>query len=160
MKDQAVVFFSGQEEYSLPIEHVLSIEKIDSIHPLSHLQGYVKGVVKVRNELIPIIDFEYLLYERELNRLDDGRLIVIRTDSLTFGIFVKEAKEIINIPPGSIKQVGLIAYGKTKYFSSVVHLENRLITMIDPDILVSSLDGIKEIEDYMTNYRSDDGNVE
>jgi purine-binding chemotaxis protein CheW len=62
---------------------------------------------------------------------------------------VHEAKEILDIPEGALTQVGLMAYSRTKYFSGVINLEDRLITMIDPDVLVESLDGIREIQDYM-----------
>jgi len=62
---------------------------------------------------------------------------------------VNEAKEIINIPQDKLKQVGLVAYQKTSYFTGVANLDTRLITLIDPLLLIRSLEGIREIQEFM-----------
>ncbi|MBM7648104.1 purine-binding chemotaxis protein CheW [Bacillus ectoiniformans] len=153
--DKTVVFESGHEEYAVPIESVISIEKVPSIQPIPHLPLYMKGVVKVRDELIPVIDFEYVLYNKSLSNLDEARLLVIQTKFLAVGFLVKDAKEIISVPEQSLRQVGLVAYSKTKYFSAVANLDNRLVTIIDPEVLVSSLDGMKEIQEFMMSYTAE-----
>ncbi|WP_335872675.1 chemotaxis protein CheW [Bacillus sp. 2205SS5-2] len=145
---KVVVFQSGTEEYALPIENVISIEKLAKINPIPHLPNYVSGIVDIRNELVPVLDFEQILYGAASD-LTDARMIVIQSELLSFAVIVKEAKEILDVPNEAIKQVGLLAYSKTKYFTGVVHWEQRLITYVSPGILVKSLDGIKEIEAYL-----------
>lgn len=146
---KAVIFHVGSEEYGIPVENVVSIEKCEDVNPIPHFPSFVKGIVKSRNELIPVIDFEMVLYNRPLEKSDAVRMIVLNTTELSIGLLVKEAKEILDISNESLKQIGLFAYQKTSYFSSVANLEERLITMIDSNILVSSLDGIKDIQEYM-----------
>ncbi|MEI5908197.1 chemotaxis protein CheW [Bacillus spongiae] len=149
-EDQKIVVFqSGSEEYAFPIEHVMSIEKVTTINPIPHLPAYVRGMVDIRNELVPVLDFEQILYGSPA-KVEDARIIVIQTEGLfSFGVMVKEAKEIIDILKDQIKQVSLLAYSQTKYFTGIVHLEDRLITFVDADILVQSLGGMKEIEAYL-----------
>ncbi len=53
---KVVVFHAGKEEYALSIEHVISIEKLEKINPIPHLPSFVLGLVKVREELIPVLD--------------------------------------------------------------------------------------------------------
>ncbi|MCP3738571.1 chemotaxis protein CheW [Rossellomorea sp. BNER] len=146
---KVIVFQTGNGEYGIFIENILSIEKVDKITPIPHLPSYVSGMVKVRDELIPVLDFNMFMYHVETSDLHKSRLIVLKTESITIGIIVDEAKEIVDIPNESFKQVSLLAYSNTKYFSGVVNLEDRLITMIDPESLVESLDRMKEIKDYM-----------
>lgn len=152
--NKVVVFQVGNEEYAISIDSVISIEKIEGITPIPHLPNYVKGIMKVRNELIPVIDFENILYHRFSNVNETARMIVIQTDELSFGAIVGEAREIIDISPDCIKQVGLVAYQKTNYFSGVANLSSRLITLIDPFVLVQSLEGIKEIQEFLKNQKS------
>ncbi|WP_019154423.1 chemotaxis protein CheW [Robertmurraya massiliosenegalensis] len=149
--NKLVVFTVGNEEYAIPIENVLSIEKLEGITPIPHLPAYVNGIMKVRGELIPAIDTERILYNREMESTDAVRVIVLHTDDLSLGVLVKEAKEILDIPSEIIKQVGLVAYQKTSYFTGVANLDGRLITIISPTVLVRTLDGIKEIQEFMEN---------
>jgi purine-binding chemotaxis protein CheW len=149
MMTKVVVFHAGREEYALPIENVVSIEKLDHINPIPHLPPYVLGLVKVRNELIPVMDMSSILYNNPLNNEEGLFLLVVHTETLEVGLVVKEAKEILEVADASITDVGLLAYSKTKYFNGVINLENRMITKIDPEVLVESLEGIKEIRDYV-----------
>ncbi|KHD86013.1 chemotaxis protein CheW [Heyndrickxia ginsengihumi] len=147
--EKYLVFKVGEEEYGISIQSIISIEKIDKIRRIPQLPNYVKGIVKVRDELIPVIDLQSIMYQSPLQVDDQVRLIVLQTAALSIGLLVEEASDIIEIPEEAMKQIGLIAYQKTQYFSAIANLENRLITIIDPDILVNSLDGIKEIVEYM-----------
>ncbi|UII54755.1 chemotaxis protein CheW [Cytobacillus spongiae] len=146
---KVVVFQVGKEDYAISIEYVTSIEKVEGVTPIPHLPEYVKGIVKVREELIPIIDFETILYNRHITVTDSTRLIVLHTDQMFLGILVNDAKEIIDIQEEQIKQIGLVAYQKTSYFTGVANLDSRLITIIDPSVLVGSLEGIRDIQEYM-----------
>ncbi|WP_421379436.1 chemotaxis protein CheW [Bacillus salacetis] len=148
INNKAVIFHSGKEEYAIPVGHVISIEKPENITSIPQLPEYVLGITKVRGELVPVIDFANILYGRQ-EAPGNKKLIVLKSEVLSLGIVVHEAKEILDIPEGALTQVGLMAYSRTKYFSGVINLEDRLITMIDPDVLVESLDGIREIQDYM-----------
>lgn len=147
--NKVVVFTIGNEEYAVPIENVLSIEKVEGITPIPHLPNYVRGIIKVRGELIPALDTENILYNRSTNIGEAVRIIVLRTADMSLGILVNEAKEILDIPTELIKQVGLVAYQKTSYFTGVANLDSRLVTIVDPSILVKSLEGIREIQAYM-----------
>jgi purine-binding chemotaxis protein CheW len=151
---KVVVFQVGTEEYGIPIEHVISIEKVEGITPIPHLPVYVKGIVKVRGELLPVLDFEEILYHRTIQYNDQTRMIVVKTDELTIGVLVNDAKEIIDIEKENLKQLGL-AFNKTSYFSSIANLDSRLITMIDPSKLVQSLEGINEIQQYMKSHQEE-----
>ncbi|MGM7635465.1 chemotaxis protein CheW [Bacillus sp. Hm123] len=153
--NKAVIFESGNEEYAVPIQAVISIEKVNFINPIPHLPLYLKGVTKIREELLPVIDFEYVLYKRMLPSLEEARLLIVQTNSLPVGLLVKEAKEIIEFPEESVRQVNLISYESTRFFSGVATIGDRLITIIDMDVLVSSLEGIDAVKDFMIEAKDD-----
>ncbi|WP_394187844.1 chemotaxis protein CheW [Paenisporosarcina quisquiliarum] len=146
---KVVVFRCGNEDYAIPVEHVVSIEKLEQVNPIPHLPNYFLGLMKIRGELVPIVDFEQILYGRSASSDDQVRVIVLQTEEMFIGLLVLEAKEILDIANEDLKQIGLVNYSKTQYFSSVANLENRVITIIDPSILVRTVDGIKEIQTYL-----------
>lgn len=154
--EKVVVFQCGNEEYAVPVEHVISIEKLGHINPIPHLPNYLIGLMNIREELVPIIDFEQILYHRNGTEFETARIITLKTQDMSLGILVKEAKEILDIPSADIKQIGLVNYSKTRYFTGVANLENRMITIVDPTIMVHTLEGIKEIQSYVEQMKKEE----
>lgn len=151
---KVVVFRCGNEDYAIPVEHVVSIEKLEQVSPIPHLPNYFLGLMKIRDELVPIVDFEKILYNRSAQADEHVRIIVIQTSDMFIGLLVLEAKEILDIKRDDLKQIGLVNYAKTQYFTSVANLENRMITLIDPTILVRTVDGIKDIQAHLESVKA------
>ena len=42
-----------------------------------------------------------------------------------------------------------MAYSRTPYFTTVANLENRMITVVDPEILSQTLAGMDKIGEYV-----------
>ncbi|MGM0751375.1 MAG: chemotaxis protein CheW [Bacillota bacterium] len=146
---KVVVVHAGKEEYALPIENVVSIERVEEVRPIPHLPSFVLGLVKVRGELIPVLDLANILYNTNAGAEKGMFLLVVHTETMQIGLVVKEAKEILEVPNDSFTNVGLLSYSKTNYFSGIINLEDSLITQIDPDVLVESLEGIRELKNYV-----------
>ncbi|WP_010303082.1 chemotaxis protein CheW [Kurthia senegalensis] len=149
--EKVVVFRCGQEEYAISVDHIVSIEKMDRINRVPHLPSYMLGMTKNRGELVPVIDLEQILLHQTTE--DEARLIMIQVPNFLFALRVNEAKEILDIEEDALKQIGLVNYAKTQYFKAVANLENRMITIIAPEILCDTLEGIKEIKAYVTKLK-------
>ncbi|WP_423407326.1 chemotaxis protein CheW [Heyndrickxia sp. MSNUG] len=147
--NKTVVFQAGNEEYAFPILYVISIEKLEGMTAIPHMPDYVTGITKVRGDLIPVIDLEKVLYGRDIQADEKTRLIVLQTADISIGTLVRDAKEILEIPAGNLKQPGLIAYQKTIFITGIANFDKRMIMVIDPETLIQSLEGIKEIKEYM-----------
>lgn len=150
---KAVVFSCGNEEYAISIQTIVSIEKQEKVTAVPHLPAFMPGITEVRGELVPVLDFEQILYHQPFTSAD-AKMLVVQTEQLSIAIRVKEAKEIIDIPSEQLKEIGLAAYKHTEYFTGVAQLENRLITIIDPETLTKNLEGMKEIREYMIQLKT------
>ncbi|MDZ5712090.1 chemotaxis protein CheW [Jeotgalibacillus haloalkalitolerans] len=150
---KVVVFTCGNEEYAISIHEIVSIEKAEKVTAVPHLPKFMPGITEVRGELVPVLDFEQILYHQPLVA-EDAKMLVVKTEQLSIAIRVKDAKEIIDIPSEQLKEIGLAAYKHTEYFTGVAQRENRLITIIDPEILTENLEGMKEIRDYMIQMKT------
>lgn len=151
---QTVIVRTGNEEYALPVESVVSIEKLEYITPIPHLPDYLLGLMKARGELVPILDFSQILYHKKTPSDEEAHVVVLTTNQLEVGLLVLDAKEILELPEERLTSTALKAYSKTPYFTTVANLDNRVITVIDPDILASSLAGMDEISEYVREQRS------
>lgn len=153
--EKSVIFACSSEEYAVPVEQVVSIEKLERINPIPHLPNYCLGFTRIRGELIPVIDFQRVLYNKPSTG-DLVRIIVLNTDIVNYGLVVTDAREILDIDPSLLKQMGLVNYRQTQYFTAVANLEDRMITCVDPKVLVNSLEGIREIINYLRKLTEDE----
>ena len=146
---KAVIVQCGNEEYAISIETVVSIERLEQVNPIPHLPDFMLGLMRIRGELVPILDFEQILYGKTALGHEDARVVVVQTGSLFIGLLVLDAKEILDIPESALTSSGLMAYSRTPYFTTVANLENRIITVVDPEILSKTLAGMDEISEYV-----------
>lgn len=153
---KVVVVRCGNEEYAIPVEQTVSIEELEKVNPIPHLPSYLIGLMKIRGELVPILDFQQILYGNSAQEDSNAKVVVVQTEGIFFGLLVLEAKEILDISADRFTTQGLLAYSKTAYFSSVANLENRMITMIDPTELSNTLNGMEEIKGYVKQALSED----
>ncbi|MCG7345416.1 chemotaxis protein CheW [Sporosarcina sp. ACRSL] len=151
---KAVIIQCGQEEYALPVDTVVSIEKLEHVNPIPHLPGYMLGLMKIRGELVPILDFQQILYGNSAKDDPNARVVVVQTETLYIGLLVLDAKEILDIPESNLTSSGLMAYSRTPYFKTVANLDNRMITVVDAEILSKTLTGIDEIGEYVESQKT------
>ncbi|MDS9471136.1 chemotaxis protein CheW [Sporosarcina pasteurii] len=146
---KAVIVQCGNEEYAIPVDSIVSIERLEQVNPIPHLPDFVLGLMNIRGELVPIFDFEKILYDRSAKIQDETRVVVVQTGVLTIGLLVLDAKEIIDIPNNSLTDSALKVYSKTPYFTAVANLKARMITVVDPNVLAQTLSGMNEIGAYV-----------
>lgn len=151
--NKVVVFQLNHEQYAIPIEHVVSIEKMSEPTVIPHMPDYMVGVVRIRGELVPVLDTMRILYRRPYTKTEKTRLIVVSTEELVVAFIVDDAKEILDIPEEVIKQVNMLAYRQTPYFIGVANLTERLIMLIDPNELFERLERVKEIKEHMKSHQ-------
>jgi purine-binding chemotaxis protein CheW len=144
-----VVFQLEREQYAIPVEHVISIEKMMAPTVVPQMPDYMVGVVRIRGELVPVLDTRKLLYGRPFEETDRTRLVVTTAEDISVAFIVDEAKEILDIPEEAVKQVKMLAYEQTPYLVGIASLPERLITLIDPNRLFAHLEGAKAIKKHI-----------
>ncbi|CAG9621495.1 chemotaxis protein CheW [Sutcliffiella rhizosphaerae] len=146
-----VIFETNNEEYGIPVEFVISIEKLGTITALPEMPIFLKGIMKVRDQLIPVLDTKELLFSHSLEVSDKSRLILIETPEVTIGLLVEDAKEILETDQNNIKELNLMTLQTSAYIKAMVNLENRLIAMLDPRSLLLSLKELEQIKEAVEN---------
>ncbi|MBB3906756.1 chemotaxis protein CheW [Anoxybacteroides rupiense] len=152
--NKVVVFQLGNEQYAIPIEQVVSIEKMAAPTVIPQMPDYMLGVVRIRGELVPVLDMVKILYRHSYIQTEKTRLIVVQTEDLVVAFIADDAKEILDIPSEAIKKLNMLAYRQTPYFLGVANLPERLITLIDANRLFESLEGMQVIKERIKENQS------
>lgn len=100
--DLYLIFHLGDEDYGIEIIHVTEIVGMQTITKIPDMPHYVKGVINLRGQVIPVIDVRsrFGLPFRDYD--DRTCAIVVSIGQTLFGLIVDVVDEVINIPADRI----------------------------------------------------------
>lgn len=131
-----VVFKVGNEMYGVDINLVQSIEREIQVVPVPNSMPYIKGIVNLRSEVIPVYSLK-----KKFRLVDNGvseNTIIIDTKNVKLALEVDEVVEIGDIEPENIVPMPEIALNaQTQYMPRVAHVDGNLIILLDVTELLS-----------------------
>lgn len=129
---QLVVFKVGSEEFAVDIMLTNEVVLMREITPVPETAGYVEGVMNLRGNLVPVLDFRKRLRAVGATTPSDHRIIITKIDGRTAGLIVDSASEVIRVSDDIVEPVpDLISEMGGGYIEGVVKLNDRFITLID-----------------------------
>jgi chemotaxis protein CheZ len=137
---QYIGFRLNANEFTIPIMKVREIINTPPITQLPQAPHYLKGILNLRGQVIPIVDLKELITakgEPEEGK-SGGKVIVITNRNITFGILVDSITSVINIDDADIEPPqGLMADESMDKVEGVARFDDRLIILLDTDKLVN-----------------------
>ena len=132
-----VIFKLGSESYGIDINLVSSIEKQVNVVSVPNTLPYIKGIIKLRNEVIPVINLKKKFNMKESD-VPCENAIIVKLPNITIAIEVDSVEEIQNIDESNIVDMPIIVRtGDLKYFDKVVNVNGKLIVLINANYLLS-----------------------
>ncbi|WP_152656375.1 chemotaxis protein CheW [Oceanobacillus sp. CFH 90083] len=130
--EKTIIFDLNGSEYGLPVNFVESIETSLPITRVPHEKSYIKGVINLRGKIIPVIDLRTRLEEEQEHSNEEDQIIITRIDETQVGLIIDSANDVLDIPVSLLENppetIGTV---KKEYIHSMVHLDNRLIVLLD-----------------------------
>lgn len=138
-----VIFKLVDESYAVDIDHVENIEKHIEITRVPYTKKYIKGVINLRGNIIPVIDVRkrFNLKEKEADK--DSRIMIINHGELKVGLLVDVSSEVLQIEDENIEPAPKVTGADDDYISSIGKDNGRIIMIVDLDKLLE----IEEFED-------------
>lgn len=136
---QLISFEVGKEEYGLEILRVKEVIRIREITGLPRAPSFVKGIINLRGDVIPIIDLRdrFGLEHREYT--STTRVIVVDVDQKLVGMVVDAASQVVRVPADQIEPPPPIVGGlSAEYIKAVCKLDERLIILLNIDRILST----------------------
>ncbi len=133
-----VVFKLIDENFAIRLDQIKEILVYDQIiiTPLFDEEPWVKGVINLRGEVIPVLDLR-IKFNQENPTFDDNTVaIVVKTDEdKLVGIIVDKIEQIIPIKKSQVSQTYDLDIGiDQKYIKNLVKLDDKeMIVLLDID---------------------------
>lgn len=150
-ESQFLTFLSGSEFFGVGILHVKEIKEYSTVTTIPMMPEYVKGVINLRGNVVPIIDLP-VRFGREKSSITKRTCVIIvevehEEEFMDIGILVDAVNEVIDILPDAIEPAP--SFGskiRTEFIAGIGKLENQFVILLDINkvLSVSELSSLEE----------------
>lgn len=139
LKDRYLTFLVGKETYGLEIRYVTEIVGIQAITEMPEMPHYIKGVINLRGNIIPVLDMR-LRFRKEPRDYDDRTcVIVIHFGEITMGLIVDSVSEVLSIPEEEVSVVpGMTAGTGNGFVRQIGKTAAGVVLLLDCEKLLSA----------------------
>jgi purine-binding chemotaxis protein CheW len=131
-------FVTGSRNYAIPISFIKEIIRLVEILPVSELPPFVAGVINLRGQMVPVIDFLHRAGAGYTQKTIKTRIIILRIKRMLIGIIVDQVHEVIEVPASAISQnIQTDVVLNTKYIAGMFVHQNQWITLVDIERLLT-----------------------
>jgi len=135
---QFVVFVLSDEEYGLDIQMVNTIEKMIPITRVPKTPSFIKGVINLRGDIVPIMDLKERFGLAMTEETEETRIIIVKFEDIQMGVIVDEVKEVIYINEEQIESTTSLAKeGLMENVLGAGKVDDRVITLLNIEKLVN-----------------------
>ncbi len=129
-------FILDEEEYCIDIIKIKEIMGMIEITKIPKTPNFIKGVINLRGQIIPIIDLRLKFEIPEIPYTDRTCIIVVELfyeNELTLmGLVVDKIREVINIQDERITKIPYINLKiNSDYISGMAEINDRIIVILD-----------------------------
>lgn len=130
---QYIVIRLGEEQYGIDIRNIDNIVRMQSITRIPKMPAFLKGVINMRGEVIPVISMRLKMDLEEDVITKATRIIVLKLEQEgNVGILVDEVKEVVSL---SVNEIEKITYNAKEEKSSLINAVGKhngeLISLFD-----------------------------
>ena len=129
---QYIVLKIGEEQYGIDIKYVDNIIHMSSITRVPKVAPYIKGVINVRGEVIPVMNIRTKMGLPEAEYTKDTRIVIVKNDQHGFvGLIVDAVREVVTLEVDGIEKMSYDRTGKEMFVTGVGKHQGALISLLD-----------------------------
>lgn len=136
---QYIVIRIGDELYGIDILNIDNIERMQHITRVPKVPSYIKGVINLRGEVIPVMSLREKMFLPADEITMATRIIFLKLEQYgNMGIIVDEVKEVITLNTDSVEKISYESKeDKVNFISGVGKIENTLVSLLDINAVIN-----------------------
>jgi len=141
---QFIVVRFGEEQYGIDIKYIDNIVRMQQIRRVPKVANYIKGVINLRGEVIPVMSARIKMNLEEDVETKATRIIILKLDQHDcIGILVDEVKEVVNLEEGQIDKISYEAKeDKSNFIYGIGKYDGGLISLLDVNLVISGTESM------------------
>ena len=142
---QFIVVRLGEEQYGIDIRYVDNIVRMQHITRVPKVQEYLKGVINLRGEVIPVMSIRLKMELPADEYSKSTRIIILKLEQQgNIGIIVDEVKEVVTLDNSQIEKVAYDSKEDKDNFIFAIgkYEDGGLISLLDLNAVVQDRESI------------------
>ncbi len=134
-----LTFRLGDEHYALDILTVKEIRGYESVTRIANAPAFIKGVINLRGEIVPIVDLRIKFNLGEVHYDEFTIVIVLHVHNRILGIVVDSVSDVVALDTEQMRpppEFG-VAFD-SRYLLGLAMVNEQMIILVDISRLVSS----------------------
>ncbi|ERP31705.1 chemotaxis protein CheW [Chitinivibrio alkaliphilus] len=132
LADRYLTFWLGTELYAMAIEDIIEIVGVQRITPVPDTPYYVKGVVNLRGQVIPVIDARLRMHMSARDYDEETCTVVVSQDDVSVGIIVDTVDEVFTITEEQISSPPKISNTpRDDYMEGISRLKEKTVMILN-----------------------------
>lgn len=134
---QYIVIKLGNEQYGIDIKYVDNIVRMQSITRVPHVPKYIKGVINLRGEVIPVLNLRLKMDLEEVENTNSSRIIILKMEQYgVLGFIVDEVREVVTLSEAQIEKTSYDGTEEKQNFVFGVGKSNTdLVSLLDMNVV-------------------------
>ncbi len=135
---QFISFSVGEEEYGLELLRVKEVIRVRETTWLPKAPSFVKGIINLRGEVIPIIDLRDRFGLQVQEETPQTRVIVVEVEGRPMGMVVDSVNQVVRVPADQIDPPPPVLGGFSQEFiTGVGKLDDKLVILLNADAILT-----------------------
>lgn len=128
----------GEETFGIDIGYVDNILRMQRITRVPNVPAYIKGVINLRGEIVPIMSLRLKMGLEEVEETKATRIIIIKMEQVgKVGFIVDCVKEVVSISEEQMESIKYDSKDDTTHFVNAVGKEaDSIISLLDLNTVV------------------------
>lgn len=135
---ELLTFTIGAEEYCIDILKVQEIRGYDSVTRIANTPEYIKGVLNLRGNIVPIIDLRLKLGLGAPTYNETTVVIILNIGEKVIGAVVDGVSDVMTLDANAIRPAPEFGSAlDTRYILGLAPHEERMLILVDIEKLIS-----------------------
>jgi purine-binding chemotaxis protein CheW len=127
-----LTFGLAHEEYGLEILQVREIMGMMDITPVPRTPAYVRGVINLRGNIIPVVDLRLKFAMEAAEATDETCIIVVDANAIQIGVVVDRVSEVLDISQSEIQEAPSFGdSASTEFILGIGKANNHVTILLD-----------------------------
>jgi len=138
-QQEFLTFVLGEENYALDIMTVKEIRGYESVTKIAKAPPYIKGVLNLRGDIVPIIDLR-IKFEVGKATYDEFTIVImLMIGDRVVGIVVDEVSDVIKVDADDIRPAPEFGVAfDSAYLHGLTTINEQMIILVNIEKLISS----------------------
>lgn len=129
---ELLTFLIENEGFALNVMEVKEIIKMREVTDVPDTQPFVRGIISLRGDIIPVIDLRVRLDIPPKPHDRDTRIVITASDDQKIGLIVDSVGQVLKIPESKIEPPPPLKEGiDIELLKGVCHVGDRLIVLLE-----------------------------